>query len=164
MTDTPLTPSVSQSTITHIVRQEDLNMHGSFFGGAMMALMDTCAAVAAMRHTRRNCVTARMSDVSFLAPVRLGHILTLTGRVHFTANTSLIVGVRAVREDHISGDTKEVCRALITFVAIDAENQPVKVPPIEPETDEDRRLMEVAQSRYEERQARKRNTIGLPTR
>lgn len=158
----PRKPSESQAVLTHIVRQENLNMHGSFFGGAMMALLDTCAAVAAMRHGRRNCVTARMSDVSFLAPVRLGHILTLTARVIFSGGTSMEVSVRAVREDHITGDTKEVCRANLTFVAIDSESQPVSVPPVEPETDDDKRLYDMAYERYNERKHRKLNTMGIP--
>jgi uncharacterized protein (TIGR00369 family) len=147
----PKPASESAAILQHIIRAEDLNMHGSLFGGKMVALMDTTAAIAAMRHARRNCVTAHISDVSFLAPVRLGHILTLTARVHFTARTSMEIVVNAQREDAITGDKKTVCRAFLTFVAIDSENQPVEVPEVILETDEDRRGNAEAKQRYEMR-------------
>lgn len=157
----PLPPkpaSASHATLQHIARAEDLNMHGSFFGGKMMALMDTTAAIAAMRHAQRNCVTAHISDVGFIAPVRMGHILSIEARVHFTARTSMEVGVTAIREDHVTGDKKLVCRAFFTFVAIDSESKPVPVPEVVLESDDDRRLNRQAQRRYEERKARRDST------
>jgi len=139
----------------YIIRAEDLNMHGSLFGGKMMAIMDTTAAIAAMRHAQRNCVTVHVSDISFIAPVRMGHILTIDASVHFTARTSMEVGVTAIREDHITGDTKRVCRAFFTFVAIDGESQPVPVPQVIPETEADKRHNLEAAKRYEDRKSRK---------
>ncbi len=157
----PKSASASHAILQHIARAEDLNMHGSFFGGKMMSLMDTTAAIAAMRHAQRNCVTAHISDISFIAPVRMGHILSMEARVHFTARTSMEVGVTAIREDHVTGDTKLVCRAIFTFVAIDSENQPAPVPPVTLETDEDRRLNAQAQRRYDARREGRSSTRRL---
>lgn len=157
----PLTPkpsSASRATMQYIIRAEDLNMHGSLFGGKMMSIMDTTAAIAAMRHAQRNCVTVHVSDISFIAPVRMGHILTIEASVHFTARTSMEVGVTALREDHITGDTKRVCRAFFTFVAIDSENQPVSIPAVIPETESDKRHNSDAKLRYDARKSRKDST------
>lgn len=158
MPSSPKRASESAATLQYIIRAEDLNMHGSLFGGKMMSLMDTTAAIAAMRHAQRNCVTVHIGDVSFLAPVRLGHILTLDARIHFTARTSMEVGVTAIREDHITGDKKRVCRAYFTFVAIDGENQPVAVPPVLVESEEEQRHHAEARVRYESRKTRKDST------
>ena len=143
--------SESVAVFTHIVRAEDLNMHGSLFGGKLMAFMDTCAAITAMRHSQRNCVTAYISDVHFQAPVRMGHILNIRSSLHFTARTSMEILCAATREDHLSGDVKEVCCALFTFVALDSDNLPTAVAPVELETHEDKRLNAEAKTRYEAR-------------
>ncbi|MCK6440806.1 MAG: acyl-CoA thioesterase [Planctomycetes bacterium] len=155
MNMTPVKASASEAILTHIIRSEDLNMHGSLFGGKMLSLMDNCAAITAMRHSKRGCVTVSISDVSFLAPVRMGNIVTLRSRLHFTARSSMELLCTAVREDHVSGDLKEVCRAYFTFVAIDSDNQSVPVPPVELETAEDRALNAEAKARYDARRQAK---------
>ncbi|HEX2090751.1 MAG TPA: hypothetical protein VHG28_00060, partial [Longimicrobiaceae bacterium] len=43
-----------------------------------------------------------------------------------------------------------------TFVALDEEGRPTRVPPVLPETDEERRRFEAAQLRREERLSRSR--------
>ncbi|MCA8939166.1 MAG: acyl-CoA thioesterase [Planctomycetes bacterium] len=139
----------SESIFTHVVRAEDINMHGTLFGGKMMAFMDTTAAIAAMRHAGRNCVTERVSDISFLAPVRTGHILEIVARIDFTARSSMEVGVQAFREDHMTGDKRMVCEAHFIFVAIDSEGSPVPTPGLTIETDEERERFEAGQRRYE---------------
>jgi len=151
----PKTSDETEAILTHIVRAEDMNMHGSLFGGKMMAFMDTCAAIAAMRHGGRNCVTARIGHVSFTAPVRMGHILELRSRVVFTARSSMDIHVSAMREDHVTGDRKEVCSAYFTFVAIDGDQQPVTIPPVDLVTDDDRHHNAICQQRYEARKAGK---------
>lgn len=151
----PKSADETQAVLTHIVRAEDMNMHGSLFGGKMMAFMDTCAAIAAMRHGGRNCVTARIGHVSFTAPVRMGHILELTSRVVFTARSSMDIYVHAVREDHVTGDRKEVCSAYFTFVAIDSDQQPVMIAPVELVTESDHHHHAICKKRYEDRKAAK---------
>lgn len=154
----PHTVAYSASVFTHIVRAEDINMHGTLFGGKMMAFMDTTAAIAAMRHGGCNCVTAYVSDISFLAPVRMGHILEIISRVQFTARSSMEVLVEAHREDHISGDKRLVCEAHFVFVATDREGSPVPTPGLILETDEDRKRFAAGKARYEaQKAARKRS-------
>lgn len=155
MSIAPKKASESQSHITWIVQPEDLNIHGSLFGGRLLSLMDKCAAMAAMRHSRRNCVTVSIDKVDFVAPVKHGFLLDLTARVHFTARTSMEIYVDAWAENPLTGDRKNVCKAFFSFVALDGDSQPTPIPPVELETDQDRQLNAEAQARYD---ARKKGT------
>ncbi len=157
MTPPALSAQESEAVLTHIVRSEDLNMYGSLFGGKMLAFMDTCAAISALRHSGYNCVTARISDVDFLAPVHLGHILTLRARVIFTARSSMDIEVEAKRENHISDEIMVVCRATFTFVAIGEDNQPAEIPPVIV-LPEDQALHEESKQRYLQRKKSKGKT------
>ncbi len=159
----PMTPkkaSESQSHLTSIVQPGDLNIHGSLFGGRLLALMDTCSAMAAMRHSRRNCVTVSIDKVDFVAPVRHGFLLDLTARVHFTARTSMEIYVSAFAENPLTGDRKLVCEAFFSFVALDGDDTPTPVPPVELETEADQKFNADAKARYD---ARKQGKISSRT-
>lgn len=147
--------SESQSHLTWIVQPEDLNMHGNLFGGRLLSLMDKVAAMASMRHARRDCVTVSIDRVEFKAPVRQGFMLDVTARVHFTARTSMEIRVVALTENPLTGDRKLVCEALFSFVALDGDSNPVEVPQVVLETEEDQRLNLEARARYDARKGTK---------
>jgi uncharacterized protein (TIGR00369 family) len=148
----------SQSHLTWIVQPQDLNIMGTLFGGQLLALMDRVAAMAAMRHARQSCVTVSIDKVDFVAPVRQGFLLDLTARVHFTARTSMEILVDAWAEEPFSGERTRVCEAYFSFVALDGQLRPTAVPPVELETEQDRRLNAEAKARYEARKrARQRH-------
>ena len=66
--------------MTEIVLPEDTNPRGSIFGGRVLALIDKCAAVVAMRHARSQAVTVSLDSVVFLNTVNLGNVLCAAGR------------------------------------------------------------------------------------
>lgn len=145
--------SESQSHLTWIVQPQDLNVHGTLFGGQLMALMDRVAAMASIRHARQNCVTVSIDKVDFVAPVRHGQMLDLTARIHFTARTSMEIRVEAIAEGPITGNRDVVCEAFFSFVAVDENMRPTRIPPVELETEQDRKLNVEAKARYEARKA-----------
>jgi acyl-CoA hydrolase len=66
------------------------------------------------------------------------------------------VGVKVWVEDLITGAEKHVSSAFLTFVSIDATGAGVLVPPIVPQTDEEKRRYEQAGERREYRLALRR--------
>lgn len=150
--------SESESHLTWIVTPSDLNRHGTLFGGQLLSMADRVAAMAALRHTRQDCVTVSIDKVDFVAPVRNGYILDLTGRVHFTARTSMEIYVEAYAEEPRSGDRQLVCEAFFSFVAVGDDNRPVPIPQVELETERDHRLNKEAKERYEARKAGRSTT------
>ncbi|MCA8911181.1 MAG: acyl-CoA thioesterase [Planctomycetes bacterium] len=145
--------SESESRLAWIVTPADLNRHGTLFGGQLLALADRVAAMAALRHSRLDCVTVSIDKVDFVAPVHHGYILDMTARVHFTARTSMEIYVEAMAEEPRSGERNLVCEAFFSFVAVNQDNRPIPVPQVELETERDRRLNKEAKARYDARKA-----------
>ena len=139
--------------MTHIVLPQFANSLGNVFGGQIMAWVDICAAVAAQRHCRAQVVTASIDAVHFIAPVKVGHILLLRGQVNAAFTTSVECGVTVISENPVTGETHKAAKAYATFVALDADGRPRKVPPLTLTTDEDQRRARDAQDRRAQRLA-----------
>ena len=133
------TPSASRVVMTETVLPGDGNPLGTAFGGKIAQWIDVAAAIACQRHCRRRVVTASMDDLHFLLPIKVGMIVELRAQVNAVFRTSMEAGVRIESEDPITGQRRHVCTAYLTFVAQDGSGRPVEVPPLELDTDEDRR-------------------------
>jgi len=118
--------------------------------------MDVAAGVAAIRHSGGATVTASIDRVDFLQPIRLGDIVVLRAQVNWTGRTSMEIGVRVDTEHPKTGERRYTTKAYLTFVAVDDNGRPRPVPPITPETDEEKRRFEDAQKRRETRVATRR--------
>ena len=81
----------------------DANPYGNVHGGEVMKLIDAAAGAAATRHARTRVVTARIDELSFLAPVYVGHLVTAKASVNHVGRTSMEVGVRVEAEDMLTG-------------------------------------------------------------
>jgi acyl-CoA hydrolase len=141
----------SVAHMTEIVLPEDSNAHGSAFGGRVLALVDKCAAVVAIRHARSPVLTVALGPVSFLAQVRVGHILTLEGRLNAVFRSSMEVEVAVHSEDPTTGARKLTTRALVIFVVVDGAGRPVPAPPLALRTTAERRRAREAQKRKDAR-------------
>lgn len=144
-------PSESALEMNELVLPTHTNALGTIFGGQIMAWIDICAAMAAMRHARRQCVTASMDALDFIAPVRLGQLVNLKAMVNYVGRTSMEVGVRVEAEDLVTGERVHAASAYLTFVVIDATGQPVPARPLAPATPEERLRFEEARARREQR-------------
>ena len=126
----------------------DANTLGNVLGGKVMHLVDLAAALAAVRHARCPVVTASVDQMSFLHPVHIGQLIMLQSSVNRVFRTSMEVGVRVQVENLMTGQRKHTSSAYLTFVAIDKSGKRVAIPPVIPETeDEKRRFMEAEQRR-----------------
>ena len=136
------------------------NNLGHVFGGVILALMDTTAAVAAIRHARSTCVTASIDRVDFREPIHLGDLVVMKASVNFVGRTSMEVGVRVEAEDMLSGRRRHTNSCYLTFVAVDRNGRPVEVAAVRPESpDEVRRFnaaVERRRRRLEERNAERK--------
>jgi acyl-CoA hydrolase len=148
------TPTESRVVMTESVLPGDGNPVGTAFGGRIAQWIDVAAAIACQRHCRSRVVTASMDDLHFLQPIRVGMIVELRAQVNAAFRTSMEAGVRIESEDPLSGERQHVCTAYLTFVAKDEHGQSVSIPPLELETDEDRRRARDAAERRSLRLAR----------
>lgn len=142
--------------MTEIVLPEDSNSRGSIFGGRVLALIDKCAAVAALRHARSDVATVAMDSVEFRAAVRVGDILVLEGRVNAAFGSSMEVEVTVHAEDPPSGRRTLTTTAFVTMVALGADFRPSAVPTLDVVTEDDRRRAAEAAERRRVRLAGRR--------
>ncbi|TMF18235.1 MAG: acyl-CoA thioesterase, partial [Chloroflexi bacterium] len=89
---TPRPASQSRTVICVVMELEHVNNAGYVHGGTIMRLVDTAAGIAAVRHARRRVVTAAMDDMSFLAPVYIGDLVTVEAMVNDAHHTSMEIG------------------------------------------------------------------------
>jgi acyl-CoA hydrolase len=134
----------SQSQMAEEVLPNDANPLGTLLGGRLMHLIDIAGAMAAHRHSRSHVVTASMDHIDFHQAVHIGDLLILNSSVNRAFNTSMEVGVKCWVENYIAGTTRHVASAYLTFVAVDERGKHRAVPPVVPETEEEKRRYEDA--------------------
>ncbi len=148
-------PSASRTQTATVMDITQANNDGNVHGGSIMRLVDEAAGIAAMRHCHRRVVTASMDDMSFLAPVFIGDLVTVRAMVNDAHRTSMEVGVRVDVENIATEQWRYVASAHLVFVALDVDGQPTEVPPVIAATDEERRRQQRARVRRDQRLLRK---------
>jgi acyl-CoA hydrolase len=143
----------SQSEMAEIVLPNDANPLAALLGGRLMHWIDLAGAMAAHRHSRSYAVTASVDHIDFLVPVRVGDLVILRSSVNRVFHTSMEVGVKVFVENYLADTAQHVASAYLTFVAVDAKGNHLKVAPVIPETDEQKRRYDDAGRRREIRRA-----------
>jgi acyl-CoA hydrolase len=150
---TPRPVHESQSEMTELVLPNDTNPLHGLLGGRLMHWMDIAAAMAAHRHSRNYVVTASVDHLDFVSPARVGNFIVLRSSVNRAFHTSMEVGVKVWAEDYLLNSRTHVSSAYLTFVAVDKAGHPLPVPPVIPQTPEEKRRYEGAGRRREHRLA-----------
>lgn len=130
--------------MSELVLPNDTNTLGNLMGGRLMHWMDIAAAIAAQKHCNCPVVTASVDNVSFANPIKLGNLLTIEAKLTRSFNTSMEVYLRVWGED-LSAQYKYLSNeAYLTFVALDPNGRPRKVPELIPETEEEKKFYDGA--------------------
>lgn len=147
----PVRESISE--YSELALPNDANGHGNLLGGRVMHLVDLAAAMAAMRHARRPVVTASVDSLHFLHPVHISELVVLRSSVNRVFRTSMEVGVKVETENLMTGKRLHTCSAYLTFVALGEDKRATAVPPVIPESEEEKRRYREAGERREYRLA-----------
>jgi len=123
---------------TEIVLPNDTNVLGNLMGGRLLHWMDITAAISSHRHCSRVVVTASVNNVSFNQPIKLGDIVTLQAKVSRSFNSSMEVFIDVWVEDNMRQKKSKCNEAIYTFVAVDQLGNPIHVPELVPETEEEK--------------------------
>src|SRR3954447_25857265 len=117
----PKPASASQSVLVHWMGIADTNSAGKVHGGTVLKLADEVAGLAAVRHSHCRVVTAGVDRVTFLVPIEMGELVTLSASVNAVWRPSREVGVRVVAERRGHGEPRHTNTAYFTIVALDAD-------------------------------------------
>ncbi|HBZ00608.1 MAG TPA: acyl-CoA thioesterase [candidate division Zixibacteria bacterium] len=131
-------PSDSEVVMTELAIPNDSNILGNVLGGRVMHWMDLSAAMAAHKHCNSICVTASIEGMSFYHPIKVGQLALLRARVVYTGRTSLITKVIIHSEDMDTGEKLLTTEAYMTFVCLDKNGKPRKIPSLILETDQEK--------------------------
>ena len=127
-----------------LLMPNDTNTFNNLMGGKLMYWMDIAAGIAAQKHSGMLAVTASVDNISFKKPITLGSMVTLTAQITRSFKSSMEVFIE-VEAQNIQRKTKFISNsAFFTFVAIDEEGHPQKVPEVIPETPQEKELFEGA--------------------
>lgn len=145
----------SRVTLSRVMLPTDANPRGNVQGGVIMKLADEAGAIAAVRHSRCSVVTVAVDSMTFLSPIYVGNLVTLTASLSYVGRTSMEVEVQVEAEDPLTGETTHTNSAYVVYVALDENGRPCEVPALIPETDEERERMARGKERQAERLARR---------
>ncbi len=151
------TVAQSATEMVEVVLPNDANPLGNILGGTVMHLIDIAGAISAHRHCRSIVVTASVDNLDFLHPIQVGQLIVLRAHVTRAFRTSLEVEVRVFLEDYLTGERRQTSSAFVTYVALDQEGHPKRVPPVIPRTGEEKR-------RYREALERRRRRLSQAAR
>ncbi len=140
-------PKQSQVEMTEMILPQHTNAMGSVFGGVILSWVDIAAAITAQRHAQKPVVTASIDAMHFLAPIKLGWVVSIKASVNYVSSTSCEVGVRIDAEDPFSRESFHTASAYVTMVALNSHGRPTAMPPLEPETAEEKQRYEDAVER-----------------
>jgi uncharacterized protein (TIGR00369 family) len=151
----PRRPSASSVELVQLMELADANLLGNVHGGSVMRLVDTAGGLAAIKHSSGPVVTVAMDEMSFMEPVRVGDVVTVKAMVNEVGTTSMEVGVRVEAENPVTGACVHSSSAYLVYVALDDNGTPRPVPPLEPESPDERRRQAEAKLRRRARLVRK---------
>jgi acyl-CoA thioesterase YciA len=106
----------------------DTNPAGDIFGGYIMSLMDLAAGVAAGSRAKGRTVTASVSHLSFIRPVKVGDVVCVYTEITRVGRSSMTVGVDTWVLRRGQGERVRVTAAEFVLVAVDEHGAPRPVP------------------------------------
>ena len=107
----------------------DTNPSGDIFGGWIMSLMDLAAGMTATARAKGRVVTAAVSDLSFIAPVKVGDAVCCYTDLIGTGRSSMRLSVEVWVLRERLGARMKVTEAVFTLVAVDAAGKARSLPP-----------------------------------
>ena len=106
------------------VKPEDLNAHGTLFGGRLLSWIDEEAAIYTIVQLGTNgCVTKYMSEINFINSAKQGDIIELGIKATSFGNTSITLTCEV--RNKISHKTILTIDKIV-FVSVDENGKPVK--------------------------------------
>jgi uncharacterized protein (TIGR00369 family) len=149
--------SASRIQIAQLMQPQHANNFGHVHGGWIMKLVDEAGALAGMRHAQQRVVTVAVDQMAFHKSIRLGDLVTFTAEVSYVGRTSMEIEVHVVAENPISGLRTHTNTAYLVYVAINERGEPVPVPPLITETEEEKERLEEGKKRQAYRIAQRSN-------
>ena len=113
---------LKETVISHLVKPEDLQHHGTLFAGRMAEwLVETCF-ISACRFVGKpeDIVCIKVHGITFTRPIGNGDIIEIRAKVALVGTTSVTIYGHA----SCPGDTSPRVHGMATFVTVDKDVKP----------------------------------------
>jgi acyl-CoA hydrolase len=113
---------LTETVISHLIRPEDLQHHGTLFAGRMAEWFVEACFIAACRLVGKpeDIVCVKIHGMNFKKPATNGDILEIKSKVAFISRTSMTIYGKAF----INQDKIPAVLGMITFVTVDKATRP----------------------------------------
>ena len=148
----------SRVETVHLVRPTYLNGAGRLFGGILMQWIDEVAGIVAKRHSMCNVTTASVDNLTFLSGAYNGDMIVIKGKMTWVGTSSMEVCVDTYVENRL-GNRERINNAHFMMVALDENDQPVPVPRLILQTDDEKLAWEHGIERQKIRKDRKARAL-----
>src|SRR3989338_7057112 len=136
-------------TMSRIVTPEKANFTGDMHGGYLLQFLDEVAYTCAVRYCGHYVVTLSVDHVLFKQPIHIGELVTCYANINYVGRTSMEVGIKVLSENLETGIVRHTNSCYFTMVAMDKDQKPTAVKPLEIRNSLDRRRSEEAIVRKE---------------
>jgi acyl-CoA hydrolase len=125
-----------------LVKSEDLNHHGTLFAGRTAEWFVESGFISVTSFLRpMNVVCLKIHGMRFAKPARSGDILKFSSKIVYAGHTSITSYIFVKK----NGEEKPLVEGFVTFIHVTDETKPTPHNlEIRAETDEDKRLYEIA--------------------
>jgi acyl-CoA hydrolase len=152
--------------MTVLMTPDMANFSGHVHGGSILKLLDQVAYACAARYCKSYVVTVSLDQVIFKEPIKVGELVTFSANVNYVGRTSMEVGIKVVAESLTTKEKRHTNSCYFTMVALKEDGSPALAPPLELETEVERRLFEAGKMRKQMRQdimaRNKALHVGIP--
>jgi acyl-CoA hydrolase len=127
---------------------KDLNPNRTVLGGRMLEIADYLTALVAYKHARRPCATRHITARFIDAPGE-AELVLFRASVNRVWKTSMEVGISATKEKYTGSGSVPCFAAYVTLTILNDPSKPAILPPVIPETQDERRRYLAAEERRE---------------
>lgn len=138
--------------MTVLMTPDKANFSGNVHGGTLLKYLDEVAYACASRYAGHYVVTVSVDQVNFRQPVHVGELVTFLASVNYTGTSSMEIGIKVITEDIVNQSVRHTNSCFFTMVAIGEDGKPASVPPLNPQSPEDKRRYAQALQRRQLRQ------------
>lgn len=122
-----LTEEKGEIVFRSIAMPADTNANGDVFGGWLLSQMDLGGSILAKKISGQRVVTVALDGISFLAPVKVGDIVTCYATVVKIGRTSIKIDTQTWVCRYQTQKNYLVTHGVFTYVAIDDDGKPTPI-------------------------------------
>lgn len=116
-------------TVRTIAMPADTNANGDIFGGWVMSCMDQAGGIKGVERAKGRVVTVAVEAMTFIRAMKVGDVLCVYTEVEKVGRTSMKIHIEAWAQRFMTQVREKVTDATFTFVAVDDDGKPRRVPP-----------------------------------